>query len=151
MRLLAAGLACGLALPVQAQIILPGSCYLRQYSRDHLAKHPDQTVTMIAIGPETGADEADAPILRVAVTVRGDGEVYLGVGYCDGWGKRMDCAMEGDAGAFALEPAKDGAVRLTLARRGIAFEGARGFVELAGDRGDDREFLIPAVPADACP
>lgn len=146
-----AGVAFAAIATLPAEAAAPGQCYLRQYSRQHLAEHPAQNVTLIALGPETGADEADAPILRVGLMVRGDDEIYLGTAYCDGWGRRMDCVMEGDAGAFILEDAKGGAVKLTLARRGIAFEGSRRFVELAGDRGDDRVFLIPAVPADACP
>jgi predicted nucleic acid-binding Zn ribbon protein len=151
MRRFLSVLTCCIALPAHAQVILPGSCYLRQYTRAHLAEHPDQTVTMIALGPETGAEEADAPILRLMVAVRGDGEFYRATAYCDGWGRRMDCMLEGDAGGFTLEPARDGAVRMTLARYGITFEGSGGFVTLEGDRGDDRVFLIPAVPADACP
>lgn len=151
MRQLLAALTCAIAFPSQAQVILPGSCYLRQYSAAHLAEHPAQTVTLIALGPETGAEEADAPILRLALEVRGGREMFRGTAYCDGWGRRMDCVMEGDAGGFVLEPARDGAVRMTLARYGITLEGSRDFVSLAGDRGDDRVFLIPAVPADACP
>lgn len=139
-----------LAAPAAAQTMLPGDCFLRQYARDHLASHPDQTVTLIALGPETGAEEADAPILRVMVMVRGDGEAYRGSAYCDGWGVPMNCLMEGDAGAFTVEPSGKG-VRLRLALRGISFEGARDFVTLHGDRGDDRVFLLPRVPADACP
>lgn len=151
MRKTAALLAFVVSGPAQAEVILPGSCYLREYSRQHLAKHPDQMVRMIALGPETGAGEADAPILRVAVMLRGGGEVLTGTAYCDGWGKRMDCGMEGDAGAFLLEPASNGAVRLSVSRQGLFFEGSEGFVELRGDRGDDRVFLIPSVPPDACP
>jgi hypothetical protein len=139
-----------LAAPATAQTMAPGECFLRQYSRDHMASHTDQTVTLIALGPETGAEEADAPILRLMVMVRGDSEAYRGSAYCDGWGVPMDCLMEGDAGAFRIEPAKGG-VRLTLAVRGVSFEGTRDFVTLDGDRGDDRVFLLPRVPADACP
>jgi hypothetical protein len=145
-----AALAALLAAPAAAQTMAPGDCFLRQYSRDHLASHPDQTVTLIALGPETGAEEADAPILRVMVMVRGDDLPYRGTAYCNGWGVPMDCLMEGDAGAFRIEPSGKG-VRVTLARRGVSFEGMRGFVTLEGDRGDDRVFQLPRVPADACP
>ena len=34
-------------------------CYLRSYSRDHLAKHPDQLVTEIAIGPTASVGLGD--------------------------------------------------------------------------------------------
>jgi hypothetical protein len=148
MRLAVVSLCCVTAFPAQADMILPGQCYLRQYSRDHLVQHPDQRVTQIAVGPEGGTGD---PILRVAVMLRGDREVYSGAAYCTRWGRKMDCAMEGDMGAFTLEPAKDGAVRLSVGSPGMSFEGTAGFIDLAADRGDDRVFLIPPVPADACP
>jgi hypothetical protein len=150
MRLLSVALCLGLALPAQAQTIPPGSCYLRDYSDSHLAKHPEQTVTLIALGPETGADEADAPILRLAVQKRGSREIFRGVAYCDGWRSPMSCMMEGDMGLFRLERTKDG-VRLTVHRAGVTLEGRSDFVTLYGDRGDDIVFAIPRVPADACP
>jgi hypothetical protein len=148
MRLIVVALCCATAVPAHADIVLPGQCYLRQYSRDHLVQHPNQRVTQIAVGPE--AETSDS-ILRVAVMLRGDREVYSGAAYCNQWGRKMDCAMEGDMGSFTLEPAKDGAVRLSVGLPGMSFEGATGFIDLAADRGDDRVFLIPPVPADACP
>lgn len=151
MRLLTFALCLATALPAGAQTIDPNGCWLRQYSAGHLAKHPDQTVTLIALGPETGAEEADAPILRLAVQKRGSREIFYGAAYCDGWRSPMDCMMEGDMGLFRLERAKDGAVKLTVHRVGVTLEGSRDFVTLYGDRGDDIAFLIPRVPPDACP
>ena len=54
----------------------------------------------------------------------------------------MSCAMEGDAGGFMVEPAKNGAVLLTVGKDGIGFENDTGFVVLEPSRGDDRSFLL---------
>jgi hypothetical protein len=150
--------AAALALPAvlvglaaAAQGLPPGACHLRRYAPDHLAAHPAQSVTLIALAPETGAAEADTPVLRLSVAVRGDREIYRATAYCDRWQFPADCLLEGDAGAFRLEAARDGALRLTVAPRGISLEGSRGFVALEGTRGDDRLFLIPRAAPGACP
>lgn len=128
------------------------SCYLRQYSAAHLAAHPDQRVTQIALGPwgpEWG-NRRDL-VLTVAIYLTGNPQRYSGVAYCRDAGPYLRCRMEGDAGSFALEAATGGALRMTLTGDGIGFEGPRDFVALSARTGDDRVFLIPPVPADACP
>ncbi|MBP9184499.1 MAG: hypothetical protein KBF78_15290 [Fuscovulum sp.] len=128
------------------------SCYLRQYSAAHLAAHPDQRVTQIALGPWGPAWGKDRDlVLTVAVYLTGDAERYSGAAWCRDAGPYLHCRMEGDAGSFALEAATGRALRMTLTGDGIGFEGPRDFVELSARTGDDRVFLIPPVPADACP
>jgi hypothetical protein len=128
------------------------SCYLRQYSAAHLAAHPDQRVTQIALGPWGPAWGKDRDlVLTVAVYLTGDAERYSGAAWCRDAGPYLHCRMEGDAGSFALEAAAGRALRMTLTGDGIGFEGPRDFVELSARTGDDRVFLIPPVPADACP
>lgn len=127
------------------------SCYLRAYSRAHLVEHPDQRVTRIALGPAPGAGDARAMAVTVVVTLRGSRETYLATAYCENESGHLYCPMEGDAGAFTLAPAQDGAVLLKVARRGMGFEGAQDFVEISGTSGDDRTFLLPAVGGKSCP
>lgn len=127
------------------------SCYLRQYSRDHLAKHPNQLVTGISIGPDQDQWESDILLLNLSVTLRGRDESFAGVAYCENTGGVLSCGLEGDAGWFMLKPRPKGAVLLSVGKDGISFEGNSSFVSLEGTRGDDREFLLPPVPADACP
>lgn len=124
-------------------------CYLRDYSASHLADHPAQQVDIIAIGP-AGADER-MTIVKVGILLRDRGGDFTAMAYCENEADHLYCLMEGDAGAFTLTPAAKGAVKLSVARRGMLFEGAVGFAELSGTAGDDRVFLIPPVPADACP
>ena len=119
---LAAALAVTTVLPVAAEtarwIMFPsdGACYLRQYSRDHLAKHQNQLVTHISLGPEYGQTEADVLILRVAVYVRGSDEQYRGSAYCDSTGSSLSCHLEGDGGWFTLSPGKNGALAMKVGR-----------------------------------
>jgi hypothetical protein len=135
-------------------MMFPGnaSCYLRQYSDAHLAGHPDQLVAQIALGPTPGNTyEPGWIVLTVTVRLRGSQETYMGGAICDLAGDRLDCAMEGDAGAFTLTRAKDGGVMLNVSPRGMAFEGEQDFIEISGTSGDDRAFLMPRVTADFCP
>jgi hypothetical protein len=145
------------ALPAQAQsprqTLFPtdGSCYLRQYSNRHLADHPNQLVTQIALGPEYGQAEADVLILRVAVYARGSNERFTGSAYCENTGASLSCGLEGDGGRFSLSPGKKGALTMRVGRDPLGFEGSRGFLTFGGGVSDDETFLIPRVPADACP
>ncbi|QYK40151.1 MAG: hypothetical protein KF887_11910 [Paracoccaceae bacterium] len=159
------GVAAGLSLiagPVAAQTMLDShftgksGCYLREYTADHLASHPVQRTRIIAIGPDGWAPPGGwggdgAPfVLRLHVTLR-DLRRLEALAYCEAAAPGLACAMEGDAGAFTLEPARRGAVMLRPVREGILLEDDQGLVILASDAGDDRAFLIPPVPADACP
>jgi hypothetical protein len=117
-------------------------CYVRAYSDNHLARHPQQTVTHIALSPAAFAPEPPMRGLDVHVMVRGNDEQFSGAGYCDVEPDRLICGMEGDAGSFVLTGEKPGQVRLTVGAWGMSFEGESGFVTLEGDRGDDRVFLL---------
>jgi hypothetical protein len=127
------------------------ACYVRSYSLTHLAGHPDQRVRWIALSarPEESDDRTQA--VTLALRLRGDDEIYRSTAYCATSDGQLDCLMEGDAGAFSLGPAPDGAVLISVARRGMAFEGSRDFVEISGSGGDDKSFLLPAAPASSCP
>jgi hypothetical protein len=120
------------------------SCYLRDYSADHLAKHPKQRVSSIALRPEGALVEDATMTVWVTVTLRDQpGEDLVALTYCQvADADRMDCLMEGDAGAFSLAPAKGGAVLVTVAKAGMGFDGATDFVTLRSDSGDDRSFLV---------
>lgn len=126
------------------------SCYLRHYDKAHLAKHPQQQVREIALGPQTGSFESDVLSLTVALSLRGVPEIYSGTAYCENTGGSLSCQMEGDAGWFTLTPRKKGTVLLKVGKDGLGFEGSN-FITISGTTGDDREFLLPPVPADSCP
>lgn len=103
-------------------------CYARAYDADHMAKHPKQKVTAIALAyvpektfpeqpePEKMWDQyADAPAFNatVAVTFKGDGRTALGSAYCrTGSSKMLECGIEGDGGLFNVLLQNDGRVKL---------------------------------------
>lgn len=156
-RTLTTGLMACLALPAAAETPIAAmfpstaSCYLRQYSDSHLASHPDQLVSMIAIGPDPATHGADnALVLRLMVGFRG-GPMALAYAYCGNDGGGIDCVMEGDAGGLAISPANGGGIRARVAPQGLWLETDGGSIMLQADSGDDRSFDLPPVPADACP
>lgn len=116
-------------------------CYTRTYSPDHLQRHPVQQVTFMALVPEPGVEEPGALGVSVRVMVRGDAETYERLAFCEDQGSALECRMEGDAGSFRVARRGDG-VLLTVGADGIGFEGARGFIEFSGIRGDDRAFAL---------
>ncbi|MGB8813459.1 MAG: hypothetical protein WCC57_09755 [Paracoccaceae bacterium] len=127
-----------------------GGCFVREYTADHLAKHPDQLVKYISLSISALDAQPGLRVLDVIVNLRGKDEFFHGLAYCEPQGKGLACGMEGDAGAFVLEGAKQGALRLSVAAQGLSFEGQTDFITLDGRRGDDRVFLIPNVAAALC-
>lgn len=143
------GLALLLAAgPVAAQsptdrlFPVPSTCYARSYSADHLAKHPQQRVTKMALVQDR---QAGGPFLNlwVRVTLRGaaGGEAEA-LASCENTSSVLYCTMEGDAGGFQIEEAKGGAVLVSVSSLGMGFETDSGFVTLDRTSGDDRSFLL---------
>jgi hypothetical protein len=132
-------------LPEQSQsrLIDPGGvCYLRRYTADHLQSHPQQKVSALGL---ILYPDGDQTLATLYVTVRPGQVRAMGSAYCDPDGEGLDCLMEGDAGRFSLTGARNGALRLSVAPRGISFEGERDFITLSGTSGDDRVFLLPPL------
>ena len=123
-------------------------CYLRRYSVDHLNQHPDQRVA--AMGLALMPEVRDQTILILYVRVRSSVETAVAAAYCAAQVDGLDCQLTGDAGQFSLTAARNGALRLTVAARGISFEGRRDFITLKGTTGDDRVFLLPPLGAEPC-
>lgn len=154
-------LAAGLVLPglalaqgLRERAFYPtdggSGCFLRQYDAAHLASHPGQQVETIALGRTEYRPEDPTVIVRVMAMTRA-GQYLTGMASCGGGGDRMMCHMDGDAGRFGLSAARDGALRMDLAPEGISFVGDQGAYTIEGSAGDDHSFLLPPVPADACP
>lgn len=153
------GALCIVASPAFAENVLdshfgnpalPSSgCFVRSYSNSHLAKHPDQVATEIAVMVSALSSGGSTPLLDVFVTLRVDREQYHGLAACKTKAKGLTCLLEGDAGGFTLTGENNGAPRLTVGRQGMGLEGDN-LVEISGTQGDDRAFLIPNVPGDQC-
>lgn len=128
--------------------VFPGgkTCYAREYTPDHLAAHPQQRVTSIALTPAPEVTKDPRLEVWVTVTLRGQpGERYEALAICENTGDTLYCGLEGDAGGFTVTPAKGRAVLVSVTRHGMSFEGETGFVTLEKARGDDRSFLLQPV------
>lgn len=128
--------------------MFPGadSCYARRYSADHLAGHPAQRVTQIAISPDFASAD---PFLGVHLTLdlRGvPGGAFETYASCENeGGETLYCSMEGDAGGFQITPARKGGILITVSSLGMTFENDTGFATLERNSGDDRSFILPPV------
>jgi len=144
-----APLLTALALPAGAEPLRArlfpedAACYMRLYGADHLAGHPQQRVTRLALIGEPGQSDASTLVATLRVDIRGSAETYVGSAYCQGEGDSLSCGMEGDAGHFTLSPARMGV--LLRVDGAISFEGQGDFLTLSGETGDDRLFLLPLV------
>ncbi|MFN4203137.1 MAG: hypothetical protein ACK4GM_08790 [Tabrizicola sp.] len=120
----------------------PDACYARAYAPAHLAAHPAQRVTGISVNPSPGFAD---PFLGLYITLRlrgVPGGAYEANAACENEAGHLYCTMEGDAGGFRIDQAKDGAIRLSVSSRGMSFENDTGFTTLEQDSGDDRVFLL---------
>jgi hypothetical protein len=133
--------------PAEQMFPTSTSCYAREYTAAHLAQHPVQRVTSMALTPAQGTPPDPRLQLWVTMTLKDEpGEQLLALGFCENSGAdALSCLLEGDAGGFTLTPAKGGSVLLRVAGLGMGFEGAHGFVTLERNRGDDRSFLLPST------
>ena len=138
--------------PLEMMFPMAETCYQRVYSKAHLAAHPAQSVTSIAVG-RTDVDpqgQGDA-VLAVALTRRGDPETYVALAYCTDQVRTATCLMEADEGTFTLLPHENGGLLLKVAPCGMGFEGHNGSFALSDSSGDDHSFLMPFVGKRACP
>jgi hypothetical protein len=126
-----------------------GSCYARTYTAEHLAAHPKQQVTDIAVKPDF---DFAKPLLALYLTMalrNVPGDDFETYSACENEGeKTLYCTLEGDAGAFKVTPTKEGAILIEVSRRGMTLENDKVFATIKGRAGDDRSFLLQAS---ACP
>ncbi len=126
------------------------SCFHRQYDTAHLAKHPQQFVSDIALTPAEGQEVSTSLVVDISIKLRGVSDSYIGSAYCEPDALGLSCGMKGDAGAFTLVLRDGGALLLKVDPRGMSFEGDQTFLTLSGTTGDDRAFLLQPVAAADC-
>lgn len=125
-------------------------CFVRNYDTAHLAKHPDQWVTSMALTISPLSKGANVPILELFVTRRGDSYYYHVRAYCQTVGDTLSCRLDKDAGAFTVSGQKNHKILVKNTPDGMAFSGDKGAFTLSGTQGDDRSFLLPSVSSDMC-
>ena len=92
----------------------------RHYDASHLGRHPDQLVTsmMLTLDPDGPVarsnptmDEGRINILfdfKIAMTRRGDNNLYVQEGYVENWDGKYRGVVECDGGGFILQKAPSG-------------------------------------------
>ncbi len=128
-------------------------CYARSYDDAHLKAHPKQQVKRIEIdmtraNPDGVVNTAENFDLGVGVQVTRSADWYTGAAICKQAGDAIDCFLEGDGGRFRLTADKDGALKLEAGDYGLAFEGAKDFLELKDS--DDHVFIVAPSDRSAC-
>ena len=125
-------------------------CFVRSYSKAHLASHPDQLVRYISLSPVPLQAPAGQVLMNLTVNQSGSDYYYSSFVYCREKAAGLACAMEGDAGRFNLEGRTKGQLLLTVGRDGLVFEGSGAMITISGTAGDDRSFLLAPQPSSAC-
>jgi hypothetical protein len=143
--LLLSGPAAEAQSPQELMFPRSDSCYARNYGAAHLSKHPEQRVTRFSLSPDF---VSDAPRLAVELrlSLRGDGGgAFAAYAICENTGGSIYCTMEGDAGGFQIDRAKNRAIQVTVSSLGMTFENEAGFITLKRNSGDDRSFILRPV------
>jgi hypothetical protein len=137
-------------------------CYARRYSKDHLEAHPKQKVSEIRfqLAYHKHQPDADYPngmrnyYFRLIAKLRGSSRTYSTTGECSASGSNIFCGVECDGGGVNI--------RARQPNKLLVFFGDSDEIRMADgcDEGDslqlkagadDKEFLLSAVPQDACP
>ncbi|NUB43229.1 hypothetical protein GEU84_002435 [Fertoebacter nigrum] len=127
-------------------------CFVRSYTRAHLAQHPRQTVRQMMVIRSAERAPQGGVVVDVLVAVNAPDPTHAIQASCTARGDRQVCVnTDGSQGGFTLSAAKNGALLMQLMPQGLVFGAADNEgVWLQGDAGDDREFLIPNVDQQNC-
>lgn len=130
-------------------------CYARIYSAEHLKSHPEQRIGSIELdmakaNPDGAPITEDNIELGFGIKLKDKAEWYTSLAICKGSGAEIGCFLEGDGGSFTLASSENGGLKLSTGESGIAIEGTTDFVEIAGDKGDDRVFILAPAERGAC-
>ena len=137
-------------------------CYRRAYSPEHLAKHPDQTVTEVEFRLAYYRHDADEfypqgqrnYYFAMLAKRRGGDRTLTAFGECVPGSKGISCGIDCDGGGVHLtrRPADKVLLDLTGYGRIRMSEGCdeADAVELEPGK-DDREFLLTKIEDSACP
>jgi hypothetical protein len=142
-------------------------CWQRSYSKAHLAKHPDQTVTFIrfahlpslAEGPDSVSSQSGrsfSPYADIEASFRGDDRLYGNGLVCSLDSATLRCGVECDGGAMQFRFKADGALLIDFRQTGSLVlesdcgeEGGMQMREL-GNAADDKLFRLDPVDPAQC-
>jgi hypothetical protein len=139
------------------------SCFVRKYDAAHLASHPDQLVTSMALaldpsGPVArGIPATKIPFdFKLAITKRGDNNLYVQEGYVGNDDGEFRGVVECDGGGFTLRKSQTGVfLSIESIRMAIVPDpcGESDRINNSTDikRGrDDHIFRLESAPAQVC-
>lgn len=149
-----------------AELFGSPTCYARVYDAAHLAAHPAQQITRLALSSRTKNQDgtpatAEKFDLYVSAVRRGWKEVYEGLAICQKDGAGFECYREGDMGRFRVTTTEGGRLKLESSR--TAFEGEKDVFIIEGGsftiedektsktgKADDSIFVLDRAPAGKC-
>lgn len=125
-------------------------CFRRDYTSEHLASHPNQTVPLIQVVRLTDKLDVSPFRMRLNVPRRLNGERYRSDLYCQfASPNRVSCGVEGDGGTLDISIGQAGnKARLKVSTQGITLEGSDFFS--FGAITDDRVFYLGAYRRSRC-
>ncbi|PCJ04969.1 MAG: hypothetical protein COB16_17155 [Rhodobacteraceae bacterium] len=137
------------------------SCYGRQYTKSHLAKHQQQQVVEIRLSHFPGDQQflglggnyhsyPETPVLSLILSVRLRGQ-NLGKAqlYCTQDGDRLHCGLECDAGHFYVTDRTPDSI-LIKGGGDLYFSDCGEEEHVLRRKPDDKVFLLHRLPASAC-
>jgi len=122
------------------------TCFVRQYSAQHLRANPAQRVTRIALAAiDRGANRpnmaANQSEFLIAIQTRAGGGWHSRLAVCSfGRGDSMNCGLESDGGQFTIQNRPDG--NILLRAQGELRMGSEGGPEIGGSISDDNAFVL---------
>lgn len=134
------------------------SCYTRQYSQDHLAKNPEQTVSYIRFDHTPTNNEfvkydANTGELEFSVSVNfiDSDKNYSNSGRCHPDGDKLTCNIECDGGGFDIKSKDADSILIYTGEYGFRVSGC-GFDDIRGvfRETDDKIFLLHKLPSNQC-
>lgn len=131
------------------------TCFVRNYSAQHLRANPAQQVTRIALAAiDRGANRPNMPANQseflMAIQTRAGGGWHSRLAYCSfGAGETMVCGLESDGGRFTIVNRPDGNVLIRA--QGELRIGDESGPEIGGRVSDDKAFVLSPAACDRGP
>jgi hypothetical protein len=89
-------------------------CFVRSYDKDHLARHPDQTVTSVKFKIYPSPSDADGTWFAIWLQRRGEFKGLHNQGYCKQENSETKCYVECDGGGVRFIPRSNSRILMRL-------------------------------------
>jgi hypothetical protein len=155
---------------ITASAFADSMCFVRHYDAAHLAKHPDQLVTSmtLALDPDGPVAKGNPTMkiafdFKIAMTKRGNNNLYVQVGYvknrdgeyqglveCDGGGFILRKAPSGVLLSIGLGPGYSQSIRMAVVPDPCGeSDRVNNSIDIESGK-DDHTFRLDAVSTDVC-